>query len=94
MAWLNFDRCLGIAGIILSIVLLVLDKAGKLSGAVLFGLLAIAAGMTIPPALSVPWVAQAGGLQRFARSTLLVCLVGVAYSLLCVWISAGMGGPN
>jgi hypothetical protein len=34
MQWINFDRTLAVAGFILSIVLVVLDKAGKLRGPV------------------------------------------------------------
>jgi hypothetical protein len=94
MVWLNPDRGFAIGGIIVAIVLVVLDKAAKLSGPILFWLLLIAAGMTIPIALSIPWVARAGGPQRFARCALMVSLVGVAYSLLGVWISGDMKGPT
>jgi hypothetical protein len=48
---LTFDRILGILGIVSAIVLVVLDKAGKLKGPVLFGLLGVAALMTLPIAL-------------------------------------------
>lgn len=90
MDWVSFDRGLAIAGSILAIVLVVLDKAGKLRGPVLFGLLAIAAAMTLPLVFSVPWVAQTSGTDLFARRLLMVCLVGTVYSLLCVWIAGDM----
>jgi hypothetical protein len=88
MAGINFDRGLAIAGFILAIV--VLDPAGQLRGPVLFGLLAVAAAMTLPLVFSVPWVAGKSGPELFARRALMVCLVGVAYSLVCVWITGNI----
>jgi hypothetical protein len=60
----------------LALVLIVLDKAGKLRGSVLFWLLAVAAAMTLPLAFSVPWVADQSGLELFARRMLMFFFVG------------------
>jgi len=94
MVGIGFDRALAIAGFILAILLVVLDKAGKLRGPVLFCLLAIAAAMTLPLVFSIPWVAEKTGAELFARCTLMVSVVGVLYSLLCVWISGDVLHPN
>jgi hypothetical protein len=85
---LSFDSYLGIGGIVLTIILLVLDKAGKLKGPVLLVLLGVAAVMTLPLALGAPWMSDASSaMLRFSRGMLLFFLVGLAYSLLAVWIS-------
>jgi hypothetical protein len=86
---LTVDRVIGIAGIVAAIVLLVLDKAGKIKGGALFVLLGIAAIITLPFCFSVPWVKASFGMALFARRMLMAFLVGTAYSILCVWISSG-----
>jgi len=58
---LNFDRVLAITGIVAAIVLVVLDKAGKLKGPFLLALLGVAALMTLPLALGNSWVKDTDG---------------------------------
>jgi hypothetical protein len=93
-------------GIVLAIVLVVLDKAGKLKGPMLLVLLAVAACMTLPLAMGTPWVSDAAsGILRFTRGMFLVFFVGLVYSALAMWIStdtpvgtrdkeAAMPGPS
>jgi hypothetical protein len=88
MPRIDFSSGLAIAGLVLAIILIVLDKAGKLKGSVLFVLLGLAALMTLPLVLGAPWVAGAApAALRFARSMLVICLVGVGYSAIAIWIS-------
>lgn len=88
MPELSFDRVLAIVGIVLSIVLLVLDKAGKLKGAALFLLLALAALMLVPLALGNSWVKETPwGILKFSKGLLTVSAILVGYSLLAIWIS-------
>jgi len=84
---ISFGDTIGIAGIVLAVVLLVLDKAGKLKGGLLFGLLCLAGAMTLFLALGNGFVADAPEKWRFWRGSLLVCLVGFTYSGLAIWIS-------
>ncbi len=81
---------IGIAGIVLAILLLVLDKAGKLKGGWLYGLLAIAFVMTLFIAVGNSWVADAPRRWLLWRASLMVCVVLLAYSGMAIWIS----GPN
>jgi len=53
---LDSGLILGIGGIVLTIILLVLNKAGKLKGPVLIGLVVLAGAMTLPLALKNPFV--------------------------------------
>lgn len=80
---------LAIAGTVLGILLIVLDKAGKLkAGSVLFILLAVAFVMTIPLALGNSWVVGAGSsMARVARSLFAVCVCGAIFALMAVWIA-------
>jgi hypothetical protein len=88
MVKIDFGIGVGIAGIVLAIVLVVLDKAGKLKGPMLPILLAVAAVMTLPLAFGTTWVSNAPpGLPKSSRSILAVFAVGFAYSLIAVWIS-------
>jgi hypothetical protein len=89
---LSFSDGLGLTGIVSAIVLVVLDKAGKLKGPVLLILLAVAAVMTLPLAFDISWVADSPpGMARFSRTMLMVCFVGLIYSVGAVWISTGAG---
>lgn len=84
----TFDRVVAIVGIVLAILLVVLDKAGKLKGPILFGLLALAALMTLPLALGIPWIRHTPwGISKFNKVLLAVSIVIMAYSLIAVWIS-------
>ena len=87
---LSLSDCLAIVGIALTIVLVVLDKAGKLKGPALFGLLVLAAALTLPVALSNSWVGGAVTVAaRLSRRILMISAVVLAYSAVSVWISAG-----
>ena len=84
---LNFD-VIGVAGIILATVLLVLDKAGKLKGGLLIGLLCLAGAMTLFLAIGNSWVWEAPAKWRLWRGLLMLSLVVFTYSGLAIWISA------
>lgn len=84
---LSFADYLAVAGIVAAIILIVLDKAGKLRGSMLLVLLAVAALLTVPLLLSLDWVAHAEGPAKFSRVLLMLCVVGLAYSVLAVWVS-------
>jgi len=89
MEKVSFSDGLAITGLILAVLLVVLDKGGKLKGGpTLLILLAIAACMTLPLAFSLSWVADSlPGLQMFTREMLMVFVVGAIYSGVAVWIS-------
>ena len=90
-----FSAGLTIAGIVLGIVLVVLDKASKLKGSVLLALLGVAAVMTLPLALGNSWVSDApSGTLKWSRGMLLISVVGVIYSAVAVWISTGAPTKN
>jgi hypothetical protein len=86
---LTFDRVLAILGIVLAIVLVVLDKAGKLKGPFLLVLLGAAALMMLPLALGNSWVRDTPwGMLKFSKGMLMFSVVAICYSTLAVWISA------
>lgn len=88
MPKLAVEDVLFFVGSALTIVLLVLDKAGKLKGPMLLVLLAIAAMFMLPVALGNSWVVDAPSpMLKFSRALLLLMTVGMAYSLLAVWVS-------
>lgn len=71
---------------------MVLDKAGKLKGPALLGLLGLAALMTLPLALGNAWVKSSPwGILRFSKSMLMVSIVAICYSCLAIWISPSGG---
>lgn len=85
---LSLDRVIGILGIVLAIVLIVLDKAEKLKGPILFWLLGLAAVMTLPLALGNSWLSDTPwGILKFSKGMFLVSVVMMAYSILAIWIS-------
>src|SRR6266404_837985 len=89
---LALSDVLAFCGVILTIILVVLDKAGKLKGRMLLILLAIAALLTLPLVLGLSWVADAQpGLLRFSRGMFMFFLVGLTYSAIAVWVSAAPG---
>ena len=50
-------------------------------------MLCVAAFLTLPLALGNPWVsAAASWIVRFVRGMLMICIVGLVFSLLAVWI--------
>ncbi|MGO9864055.1 MAG: hypothetical protein ACLPLR_10635 [Terriglobales bacterium] len=81
----------GIAGIILAIVCLVLDKAGKLKGGLLIGLLCLAGVMTLFLAIGNSFVLDAPTKWKLWRGLLTFSLVAFVYSGLAIWISGGSG---
>ena len=86
---ISFSDGLALAGIALSVVLLVLDKAGKLKpGPILLLLLTMAFLMTVPLALGNSWVAAAhSAMARVPRILLLLSLSGVFFSSIAVYVS-------
>ena len=85
---ISFSDSLAIIGIIATIVLVALDKAGKLTGPLPVVLLSVAAGLTLPLALGNAWVSDASpNMLRMSRGLLMVSAIGLVYSALLVWIS-------
>jgi hypothetical protein len=87
MEKISFSDVVGIGGIIFATVLLVLDKAGKLKGGWLFGLLCVAGAMTLFIALGNSWVIDAPSKWKLWRGGLMVCFVIFSYSGLAILIS-------
>ncbi len=90
---LSFSDGLGIAGIILTIVLVVLDKSGKLKGGWLYGLLVVAGVLTLFIAINNSWVMGAPPIWRLWRGCLMFCVVAFAISGVSVWISTESSAP-
>lgn len=89
MGKFSFSDALAIVGVVLAIILVVLDKAGKLKGPMLFVLLGVAAAIMLPLALGNSWVVDATpGMLKFSRGMLMVSLVVLFYSLFAIWISS------
>ena len=85
---LTSDRILAIVGIIAAIILVVLDKGGKLKGPFLLILLAIAALITLPMALGNSWVKDTPwGMLRFSKMALMASIVALCYSAFALWIA-------
>lgn len=88
MPKLAVEYVLFLVGTALTIILLVLDKAGKLKGPMLLVLLAVAATLMLPVALGNSWVVDANsGMLKFSRSILCLFTVGLIYAGLAVWVS-------
>jgi hypothetical protein len=86
-----FSDVVGIGGIALATVLLVLDKAGKLKGGWLLGLLCLAGAMTLFIALGNVWVMDSPHKWRLWRGALMVSFVALTYSGLAIWIADPKG---
>lgn len=89
MSKLSFSDNLAIGGIAFTILLVVLDKAGKLKGPLLLILLAIAALMLLPLAWGNSWVSEATGIGKLSRALFTFFLLGLIYSGIAIWISTG-----
>jgi hypothetical protein len=88
----GFSDIVGIGGIVLTIVLLVLDKAGKLKGGWLYVLLIVAGAMTLSIAVGNSWVMD-DPKWRLWRGTFAFAFVALLYSGVAIWISGGGEGP-
>jgi hypothetical protein len=91
MAKIGFPDIVGIGGIALTLILLVLDKAGKLKGGWLYVLLIGAGIMTLFIAIGNDWVVDAPPKWVVWRGLLMICLVGLTYSGLAIWIAPAQG---
>lgn len=88
MPTVSFSDGLAISGLILTVVLVVLDKSGKLKGPLLLALFAVAVSLAIPLLFSIRWIADAPpGPSAFARRALAISLLGVIWAGSCVWIT-------
>jgi hypothetical protein len=87
----SLSDSIGWLGIISAIVLLVLDKAGRLKGGWLYVLLVVAGGMTLSIAIGNNWVMEAPEQWKLWRGAFMVTLVALTYSGLAILIS---GGPE
>jgi hypothetical protein len=86
---LSFADGIGIVGMILAVVCLVLDKAAKLKGGWLVGLLILAGAMTLFLAIGNSWVLDAPQKWKLWRGILMFSLVALTYSGLAIWITEG-----
>ena len=91
---ISFSDGLALTAVAITVVLVVLDKAGKLRGPVLFILLAMACAMLIPLATGNAWVSATDGSVRVFRSMLGCCIIATAYTLLSLWISTSESLPK
>jgi hypothetical protein len=94
MEKVSFSDGIGIAGIIFAVVLLVLDKAGKLKGGWLVGLLVLAGLMTLFVAIGNAWVLDAPSKWKLWRVILMFSLVALTYSGIAIWITGGGESPD
>jgi hypothetical protein len=81
----SWSDIVGIAGIVFAILLFVLDKAGKLHGGWLYGLLALAAAMTLFIVIGNSWVLDSGKWKAW-RVVFMACTTLLLYSGMAVWI--------
>jgi hypothetical protein len=85
---LSLELALAIGGLVLAIVLVVFDKAGKLKGLGLLWLLVVAALMTLPLALGNSLVVDAPSAWKWWLRGAMVALVGFSYWGIAIWISS------
>ena len=88
MARIDFGIGIGIAGIVLGIIIVVLDKAGKLKGPWLLILLAVAGVMTLFIAVGNVWVLESPEKWKLWRGGLMIALVAFSYTGIGIWISS------
>lgn len=88
MAKIGFSEFLGIVGVVIGILLVVLDKTGKMKNPIiLIILLGIAATSTLPLAMSNSWVRNAPSpMLKIIRGSLAIFLVGAVFSGLAAWV--------
>ena len=86
---------IGVAGLILTLVLVVLDKSGNLTGPVLSTLLALAAAITLCAAFSMSWVSDAASSRgRWMRRAVAIIAVLAIFSGIAAWTRAGWPAPK
>jgi len=84
----SLSDAIGIGGIVFGLVIVALDKAGRLRGPVVPTLLIVAALLTLSLALGNAWVTNApSGFVRFTRGALTTSFVGVLFSALAIWVA-------
>jgi hypothetical protein len=83
---LSFELGLAIAGIILTLLLPVLDKAGLLKGGFLLWLLVVAALLTLPLAIGNSFVASAVSSWRWWLRAVALAVVGLSYWAIAILI--------
>ena len=87
MSRLSFSDGLAVFALIVTIILLVLDKAEKLKGAILIWLLAFCAVLAVPMLFSMPLVSDASTtLQVVFRRTLAASLLVAVWASVVLWI--------
>jgi hypothetical protein len=86
MRKLSLELLLAVGGIVLTILLLVLDKAEKLKGGILLWLLMLAAVLTVPLALGNPLVADGPALWKFWLRGMALVVVVFSYWAIAIWI--------
>ena len=84
MPKLSAEWVLFLLGSILTVVLVVLDKADKLEGGTLIGLLIVAALLALPLALGTSFVSNAPPQWKRWRGALMLFLVAFVYSALTI----------
>ena len=84
---MSFEIGLAIGGFILTILLVVLDKAGKLKGPVLIWLLVFAALMTVPLVLGNPLIENGPSIWKWWFRGISLVLVVFVYWAIAIWIS-------
>jgi hypothetical protein len=94
MLKISFSDGIGIGGIVLAILLVVLDKAGKLKGYWIPLLLFVAGVMTLFIALGNSWVTESPTKWKLWRGALMFCVVAFTYSAIAIWVSSGNELPT
>ena len=87
MPTISLELGLAVGGIVLTLVLVVLDKAGKLKGQMLYLLLALAGLMTLPLMLGNSFVAEAPALWKYWLRAASVSTVILIFWAIGIWIS-------
>ncbi len=85
---LSTESAFFIVGAVTTIILVVLDKAGRLKGGILIALLILAGLLTVPLAIGNPWVANSPSVYwKIWRGAFLVWIIIFAYAALIIWIN-------
>jgi hypothetical protein len=87
MPQVSLELGLAIGGIALTFILLVLDKAEKVKGGMLYVLLAVAALMIVPLALGNPLVSGVPSKWKWWASALALLMVAVVFWGIAIWIT-------